>query len=251
VAAEQLAPWKDSGMQDAWRAYLELALGLTEASRKRAQNVARKLVGQSGATAAQLQGLAEDLLAAGVANREALTRIVRVEVDRALAAVGLASVEEVAALTDRVARLERQLRAAESTAGAGSATRPTAGPAAGVAQIAPVPATNAVAKKAAKKAAAKKAAAGPAVAKKAATGSAVAKKAVAGAGIEPAEDAAATTPAADRAVAKKAVAKKAVAKKAVAKKAVAKRTGATVTSTDQTGRAASASPAPADPRIAP
>jgi polyhydroxyalkanoate synthesis regulator phasin len=230
VAAEQLAPWKDSDMQDAWRAYLELALGLTEASRKRAQNVARKLVGQSGATAAQLQGLAEDLLAAGVANREALTRIVGVEVDRALAAVGLATAEEVAALTDRVARLERQLRAAESTAGAGPATRSTAGPAAGAAQIAPIPATNAVAKKAAKKAAAKKAAAGPAVAKKAAA----------------AEPAVAT-----KAAAKKAVAGKAVAKKAVAKKAVTKRTGATVTSTEQTGRAASASPPPAEPRIAP
>ena len=44
------------------------------------------LVGQlrGGATAAQLQGLAEDLLQAGMANREALTNIVRYEVDRAL-----------------------------------------------------------------------------------------------------------------------------------------------------------------------
>nr|MDT0661893.1 hypothetical protein [Micromonospora sp. DSM 115978] len=170
-------------MQDAWRAYLELALGLTEASRKRAQTVARKLVGQSGATAAQLQGLAEDLLAAGLANREALTRIVGVEVDRALAAVGLATADEVKALTDRVARLERELAAAG--AGAGSTTR--SGAASPATAVEPVSATNAVAKKAAKKAVATKA---------------VAKKAPA-----------------KKAVATKAVAKKAVAKKAVAKKA--------------------------------
>jgi hypothetical protein len=55
-------------MQDAWRAYLELALGLTEASKKRAQTAARKLVGSSGATAAQLQTMAEELVSTGLAN---------------------------------------------------------------------------------------------------------------------------------------------------------------------------------------
>src|SRR4029450_12956227 len=108
-------------MPDAWRAYLEMALGLTEAPRKRAQQVAGELVNRSGATAAQLQGLVEDLMSAGVANREALTNIVRYEVDRALGVVGLATAEEVSDLTDRVRELERQLRQAEARASAAEA----------------------------------------------------------------------------------------------------------------------------------
>jgi polyhydroxyalkanoate synthesis regulator phasin len=105
-------------MQDAWRAYLEMALGLTETPRKKAQKVAGDLVNRSGATAAQLQGLVEDLMTAGVANREALTNIVRYEVDRALGVVGLATAEEVSDLTNRVRELERQLRDAEARAAA-------------------------------------------------------------------------------------------------------------------------------------
>ncbi len=47
-----------------------------------------------------------------LANREALTKLVRFEVDRALGAVGLATADEVAELTRRVHDLERQLREA-------------------------------------------------------------------------------------------------------------------------------------------
>lgn len=119
-------------MQDAWRAYLELALGLTEASKKHAQAVARRLVGSSGVTAAQLQTMAEELISTGMANREALTRIVRVEVDRTLGRLGLATTDEVAALTERVRGLERELAAtrAATTAGPVGATgaSDTAGP---------------------------------------------------------------------------------------------------------------------------
>ncbi|MFY1693314.1 phasin family protein [Plantactinospora sp. WMMB782] len=180
-------------MQDAWRAYLELALGLTEASKKRAQAAARKLVGSSGATAAQLQTMAEELVSTGMANREALIRIIRIEIDRTLAAVGLATVDEVAALTDRVARLERELGAARAAGQVGSAGAAT-GAAAGGTGRPPAPGAPArtdtppASKELAKKAVAKKA---------------VAKKVVA----------------------KKAVAKKAVAKKAVAKKVVVKKAG--------------------------
>jgi polyhydroxyalkanoate synthesis regulator phasin len=104
-------------MQDAWRAYLEMALGLTEAPRKKAQKVAGDLVNRGGATAAQLQGLVEDLMSTGMANREALTNIVRYEVDRALGVVGLASADEVTELTSRVKDLERRLREAQGRAG--------------------------------------------------------------------------------------------------------------------------------------
>ncbi|MDG4801485.1 hypothetical protein [Micromonospora sp. WMMD980] len=104
-------------MQDAWRAYLELAMGLTEAPRKKAQDAVKRAVGQGGATAGQLQALAEELVATGLANREALTKLVRFEVDRALGAVGLATADEVAELTRRVHDLERQLREARTDPG--------------------------------------------------------------------------------------------------------------------------------------
>ncbi|ROO59702.1 polyhydroxyalkanoate synthesis regulator phasin [Micromonospora sp. Llam0] len=159
-------------MRDAWRAYLELALGLTEASRKKAEQTARSLVGKGGATAAQLQAVAEDLLSSGTANRESLTRLVRAEVDRALGAVGLVKADEVVALRDRIDRLEADMEQARSRAAAASAAAATAEAAI------PPSAEPAVAKKAtaknavAKKAVAKKAAASKTVGRRSADGSA-------------------------------------------------------------------------------
>ncbi|WP_434739260.1 hypothetical protein [Micromonospora sp. SH-82] len=184
-------------MQDAWRAYLELVMGLTEAPRKKAQDTVRRVVGSGGATATQLQSLAEELVSTGAANREALTKLVRFEVDRALGLVGLATAEEVAELNRRVRDLEGQLRQARLD-GAAPATSAT-GARVGGPDVEPV-------------------AEGPqdaSVPGEAPAGQAVAKKAVA------------RKPVAKKAVATKAVARqpatKAVAKKAVAKKAVARR----------------------------
>lgn len=172
-------------MQDAWRAYLQLALGLTEASKKQAQKVAKKLVGTSGATAAQLQGFAEEMLSTGAANREALTKLVRFEVERALGKVGLATTEEVSDLTKRVHQLEQELREARAAAASVAA----AGGAAVVSGEQRKPATPSAAGRAA---------------------------------VRGEHGDAAVPSAADRTVAKPA--QKAVAKKAVAKKAVAKQT---------------------------
>lgn len=194
-------------MRDAWRAYLELALGLTEASRKKAEQTARSLVGKGGATAAQLQTVAEDLLSAGSANRESLTRLVRVEVDRALGAVGLAKADEVAALHERVRRLEGDLEQARTRAAAASA--------------AAVVAESAVAAEQPSNAMSQASAGSPASAGDRPAETAVAKKAVAKKAV--AKKAVASKDVAERTVAKKAVAKKAVAKKALAKKAVAKK----------------------------
>ncbi|MBX7267797.1 hypothetical protein KIF24_18315 [Micromonospora sp. Llam7] len=199
-------------MQDAWRAYLELAMGLTEAPRKKAQDAVRRAMGSTGATAAQLQTLAEELRSTGAANREALTKLVRFEVERALGAVGLATSEEVAELDRRVRELERQLRGAPGVSGVRAA--PAATPA-GASAEAPSVGT-------------------PATAAAAPPTKAVAKKALA------------TKAVAKKAVAKKAVAKKAVAKKAVAKKTVAKKTPGTVARTadgDPAVRPAKAAPA--------
>ncbi|MEU1888941.1 hypothetical protein ABZ491_26060 [Micromonospora rifamycinica] len=195
-------------MQDAWRAYLELALGLTEAPRKRAQDAARRLAGTGGATAVQLQALAEELLATGAANREALTKLVRFEVDRALGAVGLATADEVAELTRRVHELERQLREARNGPVAvpgGDAAPDTTAPAVGTAGT-----SGAVVG----------ASGGAAGTSGAAAGSSGGTADAAGGAVPPAGgESGAVTPS-PRTVAKKAVAKKAVAKKAVAKKAV-------------------------------
>ncbi|MER7169402.1 hypothetical protein ABT336_25505 [Micromonospora sp. NPDC000207] len=180
-------------MQDAWRAYLELAMGLTEAPRKKAQDTVRRVVGSGGATATQLQSLAEELVSTGASNREALTKLVRFEVDRALGLVGLATAEEVAELNRRVRDLEGQLRQAR-LGGAAPATSATGARVGG-------PAVEPVAE-------------GPQDARApgaAVTGqAAVAKKAVA------------RQPVAKKAVARQ-PATKAVAKKAVAKKAVVRR----------------------------
>ncbi|MFX0595347.1 hypothetical protein [Melissospora conviva] len=196
-------------MQDAWRTYLELAVGMTDETRRKVQTVAQKLAGSSGATAAQVQAFAEELVSTGLANREALTKIVRFEVDRALGAVGLATAEEVADLTARVRQLEGELR--RSRAGRGAEVSPeeagaflTAAADADAAGASPAADPAAPQKTMAKKTVAKKT-----VAKKARPAGPVARKAVAKA--QP-----------DSAVAKKTQPGNAVAKKTVAKKAIAK-----------------------------
>ncbi|GLY24229.1 hypothetical protein [Micromonospora sp. NBRC 101691] len=186
-------------MQDAWRAYLELAMGLTEAPRKKAQDAVRRVVGSGGATAAQLQALAEELVATSAANRESLTKLVRFEVDRALGAVGLATADEVAELTRRVHELERQLREARSASEPAGAERP--------------PTTTVVAKKT--------------VAKKTVAKKTVARKAPATVSRTTGED--------ETRLEVRTPAKKAVVKKAVAKKATAKKTAAPGTTADEPG----------------
>jgi polyhydroxyalkanoate synthesis regulator phasin len=119
-------------VQDALKAYLELALGLTEASKKKAEKavkkMAKELVGKGNATAAQIQGAVEELVATSIANREAVTRLVRVEMDRTLSRVGLATSDEVSTLQARVEALERELRD-ERAAAAKAATAPADVPA--------------------------------------------------------------------------------------------------------------------------
>ena len=215
-------------MTDAWRAYLEMALGLTEAPRKKAQRAVGDLVNKGGATAAQLQGLVEDLMSAGVANREALTNIVRYEVDKALGVVGLATAEEVSELTTRVRDLEKQLREAQTRATVASV--PETG---GERLNKPAPMPAKVAKKAVAKKAVKAppnqmpaAATSPAVpVKKAAPVKKTVPAAPAGTAEAPVagvKEAAAATELPAKKVAKKAAAKKTTpAKKTAAKKAPA------------------------------
>ena len=138
-------------MKDAIKGYLELATGITEVTRQRARTAAKALVAQGEATAGQVQSLTDDLVSQSKANREAVTALVRFEVEKALGRVGLVSKDEVDALKARIKVLEGELR---KTRTGGSA-----------------PAKKAPAKKAAKKAPAKKAPAkaAPSVAQQAPT----------------------------------------------------------------------------------
>src|SRR5437763_11995774 len=186
-------------MQDAWRAYLDLALGLTDTSRKKATKVVKKLVGRGGVTAEQLQSMAEELVSTSLANREALARMVRYELERTLGRVGLATTDEVNALTARVHELEQELAEARAAKAAAQSVAEVAAP-----------------RKVAKKTVAKKVAPPP-----------VDSTPVVPAPIEPVAALEEPTPApVKKAPAKKAVAKKAVtvpAKKAAARKTVAKK----------------------------
>nr|BFE66610.1 hypothetical protein GCM10020063_111360 [Dactylosporangium thailandense] len=191
--------------QEAWRAYLELAYGMTEATTKKATKTVRRLVGKSGATAEQLQTMAEDLLKAGSANRDALTKLVRYELDRALGAVGLATADEVSALTSRVHELEAQLK--EATIAAVAPPHEPAPPV-GAEAIAEAPAAVAPAKVVAKKTVAKKAAAPAKAAPEAAPAAppakaAPAKKAAAKKAIETVAAASEVGPASDKLPVKK------------------------------------------------
>lgn len=114
-------------MRDALKSYLALAGGVTEVTRQRAVEAAKALVASGEAAAGQVTTLAEDLLTQTRQNREAVAALVGFEVDRALGRVGLASADEVTALTERVRALEGRL--AQQVSGAGASAGKT-GPAA-------------------------------------------------------------------------------------------------------------------------
>jgi polyhydroxyalkanoate synthesis regulator phasin len=96
-------------VRDALKSYLALAGGVTDVTRQRALAAAKALVAQGEATAEQVTTLAEELLSQSRQNREAVVSLVGFEVDRALGRVGLASTDEVTALTERVRALETQV----------------------------------------------------------------------------------------------------------------------------------------------
>lgn len=105
-------------VRDAVRNYLGLAAGIGTLTQQRAIAAARALVSSGEATAEQVSTLADDLLATSKANREAVAGLVRVEVERALGRLGLATAEDVRALTARLAAVEGTARVAGRSAGA-------------------------------------------------------------------------------------------------------------------------------------
>ena len=167
------------------RAYLQLASGLSDLTRARAMEAAQGLLTlpvSSMATgtkmASQASALADELLAATVANRANLTALVRSEVDAAISRLGLVpaqKLEDAQAETSKLRKEVATLRSASSKA-----------------DTAKAPAKKAAAsKKAAAKAPAKNAAAAKAPVKRAAAAKSPARKAAAK---SPAEKAAAPGP---------------------------------------------------------
>ena len=104
-------------MVETWRAYTQMASGLGELTAARAREVARGLLsgGVPGVPfgAPQMAGsvaaVAEDLLSAARANRGLLVEVVRAEVDRAVAGLGLVTAAEMTSLRQRVRDLERDV----------------------------------------------------------------------------------------------------------------------------------------------
>ena len=101
---------------DAVRAYAQLASGLTEVTRERAMTTAKALVAQLGAlseapaqSTAQARVLAEELTKAARANRDAMLSMIRTETERAVAAVGVATGEDLGTMQRRLAALEERL----------------------------------------------------------------------------------------------------------------------------------------------
>jgi polyhydroxyalkanoate synthesis regulator phasin len=113
-------------VMDALRGYVQLANGLTEVTRQRAQQASKALLQQSGAESltTKVSDLADEIIATSKSNRQLLQAIVANEVEGAVARLGFARVEEVAALSRRIQKLEREV--AEAHAAAAAPTAPAA-----------------------------------------------------------------------------------------------------------------------------
>lgn len=157
------------------RGYVQLASGLGELTRARATEAAQGLLSLPGVglatskLAVQVGALAEELLAAAMANREHLTMLVRSEVDAAVTRLGLVPAEKLDESRAEAARLRAEVAALRSTS-----TSPTT--------------TGTPARRtAAKKTAVKKTAAKKTAVKKTATKATAGRKSAAAAPREPAQ----------------------------------------------------------------
>ena len=100
-------------VMDALRGYVQLASGLTEVTRQRAQQAAKQLLQQTGAEnlttglTGKVSELADEIVATSKSNRALLQAIISNEVEGAVARLGFVRAEEVAALRRRLEKLEQ------------------------------------------------------------------------------------------------------------------------------------------------
>jgi hypothetical protein len=112
---------RSEDMRDAVRTCLQIAGGLTEATRRRAVGAARGLLDQAGVDVAALQrsigerippevqSLADELIASGKANRDMLLGLIREEVDKTMGRVGRLA-DEITKVGIILEALERRVR---------------------------------------------------------------------------------------------------------------------------------------------
>lgn len=93
-------------MDRAWQRYLDVAGGITQVTRNRAEQVVRTLVQRGEIAAERTEKTVDELLRRSEQNRKALSGIVRNETERAVARLGLARQADVERLERKVARLE-------------------------------------------------------------------------------------------------------------------------------------------------
>ena len=98
------------------RGYVQMASGLTEMTATKAREFATGLLNQgmqltsrAPDVVGQVQGMADELVASSKENREALIKLIRVEVDRSVGLLGFVREDELAALRRHVQRVEQQL----------------------------------------------------------------------------------------------------------------------------------------------
>ena len=106
-------------MVDDLRNYLQMALGITEATTAKAKDVVGSLVSQGMSLSAkavpapevmgQVQELADNLVTTSKENHDALVSMIRTETDKAVGRMGFVREDELAALRRHVERLEKQL----------------------------------------------------------------------------------------------------------------------------------------------
>ncbi len=116
---------------DGLRGYLQLASGLTDVTRERARAAARAVVAQGGAVVptsvqAQVSTLTDDLMATSKANRHLLVNLVRGEVERSVARMGLVSTKDMEAAERRAKGLERRVAELEEELSRSSTARKAA-----------------------------------------------------------------------------------------------------------------------------
>ena len=108
-------------VMEALRGYVQLASGLTEVTKQKAQAAAKALLQQTGAEnlksglSTKVSELADEIVATSKSNRQLLQAIVTNEVEGAVARLGFVRSEEVSALARRVQTLETQLAEARAT----------------------------------------------------------------------------------------------------------------------------------------
>lgn len=103
-------------MANAWDRYLQAASGLTEVTRKKAEQVVRTLVRQGEIAAERAEKTIDELLKRSEQNRKAIGSLVRAETERTVARLGLARQRDVERLERRLAEVEKKAGGAAKAA---------------------------------------------------------------------------------------------------------------------------------------